>query len=214
MLSYEEEVSGYDLKKWCDWSLRYFYWSPSYSQIYSELKKLEKHGYATSRVQRNEGARGRRLYKISESGLAAVTAWCNETPVDPPVLKHHVMMRIGFGHLSSPERLKEILREHIAYADAMERRAAIDAGAAKSEPAWAYPQIVLQWSERYYAAERELAQQLIDDIDAADAVLTQANGGDTRGYPKPTPGRWREVERWVQAEDPDPGDAGHREPPT
>lgn len=201
MLSYEEEISGYDLKKWCDWSLRYFYWSPSYSQIYSELKKLEQHGYATSRVQRDEGVRGRRLYKITETGRAAVIAWTNETPVDPPVLKHHVMLRIAYGHLSSPDRLKEILREHIAYVDKLERRAAIDAGAAKSEPGWAYSQIVLQWSERYYAAERELAQQLIDDIDAADAVLQQARRGDEAGYPKPVPGHWRDVERWVQAEE-------------
>ncbi|BAX95427.1 hypothetical protein MSTE_00077 [Mycobacteroides stephanolepidis] len=29
MLSYEEEVSGYDIKKWADWSISYFYWSPS-----------------------------------------------------------------------------------------------------------------------------------------------------------------------------------------
>ena len=40
MLSYEEELSGYDIKKWIDWSVGFYYWSPSYSQIYTELKKL------------------------------------------------------------------------------------------------------------------------------------------------------------------------------
>jgi DNA-binding PadR family transcriptional regulator len=67
MLAFGEEVSGYDIKKWADWSVGYFYWSPSFSQVYSELKRLESHGYATSRVQHDGGLRGRRTYKITES---------------------------------------------------------------------------------------------------------------------------------------------------
>ncbi|WP_280236822.1 PadR family transcriptional regulator [Nocardia cyriacigeorgica] len=202
MLSYEEEISGYDLKKWADWSIRYFYWSPSYSQIYSELKKLERHGFATSRVDSDNAMRGRRLYRITDAGRAAVTVWCNEAPVDKPVLKHHVMLRIMFGHLSSPERLKEIMRDHIADIDQLRERAAIDSAAAKSEPGWAYSQIVLKWAERHYAAERELAQELIDEIDAANAILDKAEHDDKSEYPHPTPGRWREVERRVQEADP------------
>ena len=41
MLSYEYELSGYDIRKWSDWSMRFYYGSPAHSQIYSELKKLE-----------------------------------------------------------------------------------------------------------------------------------------------------------------------------
>ncbi|RMI28013.1 PadR family transcriptional regulator [Nocardia stercoris] len=203
MLSYEEEVSGYDLKKWSDWSLRYVYWSPSYSQIYAELKKLEKYGFATSRIDSDNAMRGRRLYQISDAGREAVTKWWNEAPVDPSVLKHHVLLRVMFGHLGSPERLKEILRNHIADVDKMEKRAAIDAEAAKSEPGWAYSQLVLQWSQRHYAAERELAQQLIDDIDAAAKRLDEAEHDDRSEYPHPTPGRWREIEQRVEREHPE-----------
>ncbi len=201
MLSYEEEISGYDLKKWADWSLRYFYWSPSHSQIYSELKKLEQHGLATSRVDADNAMRGRRLYRITDAGREAVTAWHNTTPVDQPVLKNHVMLRIMFGHLSSPERLKEILREHIDYVDAIEKRAAVDAEAAKMEAGWAYSQIVLEWAERYWATQRELALDLIDRIDAADAVLRGAEHDERRRYASPTPGRWREVEQRVKEQD-------------
>ena len=59
LLSFGEELSGYDLKKWADWSLRFFYWAPSYSQIYGELRKLEEIGYATSRVVNKDDVRGR-----------------------------------------------------------------------------------------------------------------------------------------------------------
>ena len=108
MMSYEEEVSGYDLKKWIDWSVDLYYWSPSYSQIYTELKKLEGLGMVTSRVERDEGTRSRRLYQITPAGMAAVTEWTNQAPVDPPVLKHSVLLRVTFGHLSNPARLKGV----------------------------------------------------------------------------------------------------------
>ena len=104
MLSYEHELSGYDIRKWIDWSMRFFYGSPAYSQIYSELKKLEKLGLVTSRVENTGGTRNRRLYKITAEGLDAVTRWANEAPVDPPTLKHGPLLRVTLGHLTGPER--------------------------------------------------------------------------------------------------------------
>jgi DNA-binding PadR family transcriptional regulator len=202
MLAFGEEVSGYDIKKWADWSVGYFYWSPSFSQVYSELKRLESHGYATSRVQHDGGLRGRRTYKITESGQEAVSKWATEAPIDPPMLKHGVLLRVWLGHLNEPDRLKEILQEHIAYVDDMRQRVSTDSQAAALEPAWAYPRIAMQWSERYYAAERELALQLIKDIDEADAVLKQGKSDAKGTFPTPRPGRWREVEKRVQADDP------------
>jgi DNA-binding PadR family transcriptional regulator len=202
MLAFGEEVSGYEIKKWADWSIGHFYWSPSFSQIYSELKRLEKHGYATSRTQRDAGLRGRRLYQITNAGQAAIKQWADQSSVDPPILKHGVLLRIWMGHLNRPDRLREILQEHIAYAEKMRQRIAIDAEAAGLEPAWAYPRIAMQWSERYYAAESELAQQLIKDIDQAQAVLEQARRDTHGAFPTPRPGRWREVEKRVQEEGP------------
>src|ERR1700756_3589958 len=102
MMSYEEEVSGYDLKKWIDWSVDLYYWSPSYSQIYTELKKLEGLGLVTSRVEREEGPGARRLYKIPRAGRHALPEWTSPAPVDPPVLKPSVLLRVRFGHLSTP----------------------------------------------------------------------------------------------------------------
>ena len=71
MLSGGAELSGYDIKKWINWAIQFFYSSPAYSQIYSELKRLERLGLVTSRV--DAGVRSRRMYKITDSGLVAVT---------------------------------------------------------------------------------------------------------------------------------------------
>lgn len=203
MLAFDEEVSGYDLKKWADWGIGLFYWSPSASHFYSELRRLEEHGFATSRVHNSDSVRGRRLYKITESGTAAVRKWIEEAPVDPPMLKHGVLLRIAFGHLTNRDRLKEILQEHIRYLDKMRQRAALDARGADLEAAWAYAGITLQWAERYFVAERELALQLMQDIDKADEAVSRARKARGGRLPTPMPGRWREVEKWVQAQAPE-----------
>jgi DNA-binding PadR family transcriptional regulator len=198
MLSYEHELSGYDMRKYIDWSMRFFYGSPAYSQIYSELKKLEQLDLVTSRLDLGGGARSRRLYKITEAGLEAVTRWANEGPVDAPVLKHGPLLRVTFGHLTNPARLKEILNEHVAYADDMQRKAAKDARWSGADPAWAYARVALVWAERYYANERELALKMIKELDEAEATFPRDGK-----IAWPAPEFWYEIEKQADADDPD-----------
>ncbi|MEV7794305.1 PadR family transcriptional regulator [Streptomyces sp. NPDC087512] len=166
LLSFGEELSGYDLKKWADWSLRFFYWSPSFSQIYGELKRLDKEGYVTSRtVAQETGRRGKRVYRITDEGMDAVRTWARQSPVEPPVLKHGVVLRLWLGHLTRPEQMREVLGRHREYAETMRRQAEADAEGAGTEEAWAYPQLALKWAERYYAAERDLADAMLSDVE-------------------------------------------------
>lgn len=204
MLAYEEEVSGYDLKKWADWSIRHYYWSPSFSQVYSELKRIEQHGFATSRMADGGGGRNRRVYQITDAGRRAVRVWALYAPVDPPMLKHPVVLRTAFGHLSTPDRVKEMLREHIDRMDDLERRVAADAEAAGAEPAWAYARIAMRWAQRYYASERALAMELLDEIDAAEEIFVSAE--KVGAFPQPRPGHWREVEKQLSETVPDDAD--------
>ncbi|MEU5055628.1 MULTISPECIES: PadR family transcriptional regulator [unclassified Streptomyces] len=166
LLSFGEELSGYDLKKWSDWSLRFFYWSPSFSQIYSELKRLEQAGYATSRMVAQEtGTRDKRVYRITGEGMEAVRTWAREAPVDPPVLKHGPMLRLWLGHLLEGEQMREVLARHREFAEAMRVRAEEDVEGAKGNEAWTYPTLTLKWAERYYASERDLADAMLADIE-------------------------------------------------
>lgn len=203
VLSYQDELTGYDIKKWTEWSLRFFYGSPAYSQIYTELKKLENIGLLTSRVETDGGARSKRLYKITKAGLDALRDWADEGPVDPPQLKHNPLLRVTFGHLTNPRRLKEIMQDHVAYADRMQREAATEARWAEAEPAWAYGRVALQWAERYYAAERELAQSVIKDLDAAEEAFAKSAESNQDGKPSLAKDYWYEIERRVRAEEGD-----------
>ncbi len=171
LLSFGRELTGYDLKKWADHSLRFFYWSPAISQIYSELKRLERLGYVTSRTVAQDELRNKRVYAISEEGRLALTGWVQHAPVEPPVLKHSVAMRVWLGHLAQPDELRAVVERHRDYAEAMladvtRSEHQTEAGYADEDPARVYPQVVIRWGERYYRAERDLAQQMLEDLDA------------------------------------------------
>jgi DNA-binding PadR family transcriptional regulator len=165
LLSFGQELSGYDLKKWADSSLRFFYWAPAVSQIYGELKRLERLGFVTSRTTAQDELRNKRVYAITATGREALTKWVQHAPVEPPVLKHGVLLRVWLGHLADPEHLRAVVEQHHAYAKRMLSELEQSEAVARTEPAWAYPELVIRWGERYYRAELDLAEQLLDDLD-------------------------------------------------
>ncbi|WP_305092707.1 PadR family transcriptional regulator [Prescottella sp. R16] len=198
MLTLGEGLTGYDLKKWADWSFGYFYWSPSISQVYAELKKLEAVGLVVSEQVCEPGERGRRVYRITECGTRAVRNWSRDAPVEQPVLKHGLMLRMWMGHLNDPDQLKSLVQAHIENMETLRGRAAVHADNATREPAWAFSQMSLKWAERYFRAEIELARQMLDDIDEAAETFASVREHDELGNPLPlVSGSWREVEDFV-----------------
>jgi hypothetical protein len=135
--------------------------------------------------------------------VEAVTRWAREASVDPPTLKHGPLLRVTLGHLTNPSRLKEVLQGHVAYADEMQRKAAKDARWAGVEPTWAYARVALQWAERYYANERELALKMIKELDEAEAEFAKASDAGGAKIPWPAPEYWYEIEKKADAEEPD-----------
>ncbi|MFG2003189.1 PadR family transcriptional regulator [Spirillospora sp. NPDC048911] len=165
ILSFGEELTGYEVRQWADHSLRFFYWSPAMSQIYSELKRLEQVGYATSRTVTGDDTRTKRVYTITGAGRAALSRWVEDAPVEPPVLKHGAALRVWLGHLATPQRLREIVSQHRDNAQRLHDEAECSRQSAADLPGWVYPELVARWAARYYAAERDLAEQMLTDLD-------------------------------------------------
>jgi hypothetical protein len=101
------------------------------------------------------------------------------------------------GHLLQPGRLREILTEHADYAERMHHAAATEARWTGDQPAWAYAGLALKWSERYYAAERELALQMIKDLDEVEAQFAEKG---VQNIEFPVREYWYEVERRIESE--------------
>ncbi|MDJ0381169.1 PadR family transcriptional regulator [Streptomyces sp. G-G2] len=177
LLSFPGERTGYELKKWADSSLRFFYWSPAISQVYAELRRLEDLGYAASTRSGPEEVRAKRRYAITEAGRAALTGWASDTAeAGPPVLKHGLLLRVWLGHLAEPERLRALVEEHVerTRGELDSVRAALER--AGDEAGWAFPRLTLRWSERQHLAELELAGAML-----ADLAALEASGGPGQG---------------------------------
>jgi DNA-binding PadR family transcriptional regulator len=168
LLSFGQELSGYDLKKWADHSLRFFFWSPAISQIYSELRRLESLGYVTSRVVAKDDTRSRRLYRITEEGRAWLAHWLVSEPADVPILKHPTILRVWLGHLMEPDALRQAVIEHRNRVEAQLSEVHEDRRVVAANESMAYAELVIRWAERYYRAELENTNQLLDDLAELD----------------------------------------------
>jgi DNA-binding PadR family transcriptional regulator len=164
LLSFGRELSGYDLKKWADSSLRFFYWSPAVSQIYGELKRLDELGLVSSREVPQDELRNKRVYRLTESGRRALTAWVEQQDVEPPVLKHSPLLRVWLGHLTSPDRIREMLSTHRANTEQMLEDARKAEAGAHRNPDWHYPELVTRFSVRHYEAELALVDALLSEV--------------------------------------------------
>ena len=79
-----EELSGYDLKRWMERPLGYF-WSARHSQIYPELARLEEEGLVTHTLVVQSGKPDKKLYRITAQGLEALKEWVVQPPVSRSV---------------------------------------------------------------------------------------------------------------------------------
>jgi PadR family transcriptional regulator, regulatory protein AphA len=72
-------MSGYDLKKMFDDSINFF-WAAQTSQIYRELKALEKKGDVAARVRASGKGPNKRVYEITKQGRISLKQWLDNPP--------------------------------------------------------------------------------------------------------------------------------------
>lgn len=70
-------TTGYELKQTMDVSTSNF-WHAKQSQIYVTLKKMEEKGLIVSELEEQDTRPNRRIYSITENGVAAVQQWLSQ----------------------------------------------------------------------------------------------------------------------------------------
>jgi DNA-binding PadR family transcriptional regulator len=164
LLSFGRELSGYELKKWADHSLSRFFLSPSMSQIYAELPRLEARALVTARDERT-GDRTTRLYRITDAGTDELRRWLRDSPVDDPVLKHPALLRVWLGHLLDPDQLRTIVTEHLQRTEALLASVRHDLEVDLSDAGFGYSQAIVRWAERQYENEIANTTELLAELD-------------------------------------------------
>src|SRR4029079_10791410 len=86
LLTFGDELTGYELKQRADSTLRFYWVAPAMSQIYTELGRLTSPGLVEPTTTHGEGRRTT-TYRITEAGRAALSEWMAGSPVGFPVLK-------------------------------------------------------------------------------------------------------------------------------
>ncbi len=108
LLSYREST-GYELTKMFEHSLNNF-WHAQSSQIYRELNRIEKLGWASSESIIQDGRPNKRLYTITDAGREELAQWLREAKTGFDNYHHAILLRIFFG-ADNPESTLELLRE-------------------------------------------------------------------------------------------------------
>jgi DNA-binding PadR family transcriptional regulator len=164
LLSFGRELSGYELQRWAGNSLHFFYAAPAMSQVYAELERLEAAGLTASREVR-QGARRVRVHRITAAGEEAVAAWLHE-PVDPPQLKHHLLLRVFLGHLMDPAQLRAAVEQHVRWCDGELAKLRDLLDELGEDAVWANARLVAQWGVEHHRSDRAAARRLLRALDA------------------------------------------------
>ena len=89
-----EELTGYEIKKRMDTTLKYF-WSASYGSIYPALNDLVSRGLATKREDTNS-KRNKLIYTITENGRDYLKNWLS-LPAEKDELRYETLLKLFFG---------------------------------------------------------------------------------------------------------------------
>ncbi|GHF64398.1 DNA-binding PadR family transcriptional regulator [Deinococcus metalli] len=102
--------TSYDLKRWADTSVGYF-WTFPRSQLYAEPQRLTDLGLLSA--EQEEGGRRRRLYTVTPAGLAALQAWLS-TPAGQPELRDEGLLKLFFSDHAAPETVARLAGGQLA----------------------------------------------------------------------------------------------------
>ncbi len=104
-------MSGYDLIKAFESSLDFF-WHAQKSQVYMELKKLEKKGYICGKTVIQSERPNKKIFSITDAGKKVFMDWLTEgAGEDDTHFKSAFLMKVFFGGNMTPIQSADMLRE-------------------------------------------------------------------------------------------------------
>lgn len=89
-----EDLTGYEIKKRMDTSLKYF-WGASYGSIYPALSDLVDRGLA-NKCNDAESKRNKIIYSITEEGRNYLKEWL-QIPAERDELRYETLLKLFFG---------------------------------------------------------------------------------------------------------------------
>jgi DNA-binding PadR family transcriptional regulator len=105
-----QPLSGYDLKKFFDESVRHF-WSATQSQIYRSLARMAETGWVKMESVEQDDRPDRKVYHITKEGENELLQWLI-TPLDLPKVRHLWLVQVFFAHPLSDYEIFALFEDH------------------------------------------------------------------------------------------------------
>ena len=120
-----EPMTGYEMKKRLDTSLRFF-WGGSYGSIYPTLNQLETEGKVT-KENTSYNRREKISYSITEYGKESLKEWLKK-PAEKDELRYETLLKLFFGNengfkgaMEHIERFEEKCKNELAVLNMFEK---------------------------------------------------------------------------------------------
>lgn len=161
-------MTGYDLKKAFSMSFSFFS-GLSYGSIYPALKKMEKLGLISKRLEIQDGAPNRKVYTITEAGKAAFLE-ALRSPLAQEQPKSAFLMRLFFFAHLSPEERRAIVTNYLGFVEQVHTcmesaRPAIEARADR------FQYLCFEFGLRFFS---DLTRNLSQVMDALEEELKES----------------------------------------
>jgi DNA-binding PadR family transcriptional regulator len=118
-------ASGYEMKKFIDRSIRYF-WTENYGNIYPALAKMEREGLV---VKKRAAARGRPdkfIFNITKNGERQLDDWLRK-PCAPQPVRSEMLLKLFLSKRLDPPQVRGLVEAHRARQTALlEQYAAVE----------------------------------------------------------------------------------------
>lgn len=105
-----KSASGYELKKMIEESST-MPWSGNNNQIYRSLVQLLDEGCVTHKIQHQESSPSKKVYSITNVGLARLKEWVLSEP-EVPEFKNYFLIQLAWAEQLSDEELIELLEQY------------------------------------------------------------------------------------------------------
>lgn len=114
---YNEDATGYDIRRMCTEEEFSYFAEASYGSIYPALAKLEDEKLVTSRSEQQNGKPARKVYSITEAGRAALTDELSG-PLGEDMFRSPFLLFARFAHILPADlveqRCNEMLEKTLA----------------------------------------------------------------------------------------------------
>jgi PadR family transcriptional regulator, regulatory protein AphA len=120
LLAWSGERSGYELHKLAARSVGYV-WAPARSQLYAVLKRLANAGLVSGRRVVQEDRPDKRLFRITDAGMATLRDWLGQVEPIEPEDRDGVLLKLFFGRFGDPDAGR---RQLLDYRSRVEQRLA------------------------------------------------------------------------------------------